>query len=127
VFAFNCPVNRRRAARPFPVLAAVFAVAVPGFLLAACSAQSASAPDNPATTATTATTATAATAATADPAEAFADLLVTAVRAAVVAPEPELRRWFSWPWYGTATLVDDLIRAGRLRRLDAHIAVAGSA
>jgi hypothetical protein len=66
--------------------------------------------------------ATTATTATADPAEAFADLLVTAVRAAVVASEPELRRWFSWPWYWTATLVDDLIRAGRLRRLDAHIA-----
>ena len=59
-------------------------------------------------------------AATADPAEAFADLLVTAVRAAVVAPEPELRRWFSWPWYWTDTLVDDLIDAGRLRRLDDH-------
>jgi hypothetical protein len=70
-----------------------------------------------------ATASTAATAATADPAEAFGDLLVTAVQAAVVAPEPELRRWFSWPWYWTATLVDDLIRAGRLRRLDAHIAV----
>jgi hypothetical protein len=67
--------------------------------------------------------ATTATAATADPAEAFADLLVTAVRAAVVAPEPELRRWFSWPWYWTDTLIDDLIRAGRLRRLDANIAV----
>ena len=69
--------------------------------------------------------ATAATAATADPAEAFADLLVAAVRAAVVAPEPELRRWFSWAWYWTDTLVDDLVRAGRLRRLDAHIAVTG--
>jgi hypothetical protein len=67
--------------------------------------------------------AAAATAVTADPAEAFADLLVTAVRAAVVAPEPELRRWFSWTWYWTDTLVDDLVRAGRLRRLDAHIAV----
>jgi hypothetical protein len=60
--------------------------------------------------------------ASADPAEAFADLLVAAVRAAVVAPEPELRRWFSWTWYWTDTLVDDLVRAGRLRRLDAHIA-----
>ena len=69
------------------------------------------------------TAATANPAAPADPAEAFADLLVTAVRAAVVAPEPELRRWFSWPWYWTDTLVDDLVRAGRLRRLDAHIAV----
>jgi hypothetical protein len=68
-----------------------------------------------------------ATAASADPAEAFADLLVAAVRAAVVAPEPELRRWFSWTWYWTDTLVDDLIRSGRLRRFDAHIAVAGSA
>jgi hypothetical protein len=67
--------------------------------------------------------ATTATAATADPAEAFADLLVTAVRAAVVAPEPELRRWFSWPWYWTDTLIYDLIRSGRLRRLDANIAV----
>jgi hypothetical protein len=63
-------------------------------------------------------------AATADPAEAFADLLVTAVRAAVLAPEPELRRWFSWPWYWTGTLLDDLIRAGRLRRLDGHITAA---
>jgi len=64
-----------------------------------------------------------AAAASADPAEAFAGLIVTAVRAAVVAPEPELRRWFSWPRYWTDTLVDDLVRAGRLRRLDAHIAV----
>ena len=37
----------------------------------------------------------------ADPAEAFGDLLVAAVRAAVLAPEPELRRWFSWQWYWT--------------------------
>jgi hypothetical protein len=77
----------------------------------------------PAATAATAATASPATANAADPAEAFADLLVTAVRAAVVAPEPELRRWFSWTWYWTDTLVDDLVRAGRLRRLDAHIAV----
>jgi hypothetical protein len=66
-------------------------------------------------------------AAPADPAEAFADLLVTAVRAAVVAPEAELRRWFSWPWYWTDTLVDDLIDAGRLRRLDDHVAIRGPA
>ena len=62
-------------------------------------------------------------AATADPADAFADLLVAAVRAAVLAPEPELRRWFSWPWYWTDTLIDDLIQAGRLRRLDGDVAV----
>jgi hypothetical protein len=60
--------------------------------------------------------------ASADPSEAFADLLVTAVRAAVLAPEPELRRWFSWPWYWTDALVDDLVRAGRLRRRDDYIA-----
>ena len=66
-------------------------------------------------------------AAASDPAEALADLLVAAVRAAVVAPEPELRRWFSWTWYWTDTLVDDLIRSGRLRRVDAHIAAVGSA
>jgi len=58
----------------------------------------------------------------ADPVDAFADLLVAAVRAAVVAPERELRRrWFSWQWYWTDTLVDDLVRAGRLRRLDGHV------
>jgi hypothetical protein len=74
------------------------------------------------TAATAAATAAASASASADPAEAFADLLVAAVRAAVVAPEPELRRWFSWTWYWTDTLVDDLVRAGRLRRLDAHIA-----
>jgi hypothetical protein len=59
----------------------------------------------------------------ADPGEALGDLLVAAVKAAVVAPEPELRRWFSWRWYWTDTLVDDLVRAGRLRRVDAHITV----
>ena len=46
---------------------------------------------------------------------------VAGVRAAVIAPEREMRRWFSWPWYWTDTLVDDLIAAGRLRRLDAHV------
>jgi hypothetical protein len=66
-------------------------------------------------------------AATTDPTEALADLVVAAVRAAVLTPEPELRRWFSWPWYWTDTLIDDLVRAGRLRRLDAHIAIPGPA
>jgi hypothetical protein len=64
------------------------------------------------------------TTASANPAEALADLVVTAVRAAVLAPEPELRRWFSWPWYWPDTLVDDLIRVGRLRLLDARIVAA---
>jgi len=59
-----------------------------------------------------------------DPGEALADLIVAAVRAAVLAPEAELRRWFSWQWYWTDTLVDDLVRAGRLRRADGHVTTA---
>jgi len=56
-----------------------------------------------------------------DPAESFAALLAAAVKAAVVASEPELRRWFSWPWYWTDTLIDDLITDGRLRRIDGYV------
>jgi sigma-E factor negative regulatory protein RseB len=41
VFAFNCPVNRRRDARSPILVAAVLAVAVPGFLVTACSGQTA--------------------------------------------------------------------------------------
>ncbi len=57
----------------------------------------------------------------ADPVLALADLIVAGVRAAVVAPEPELQRWFSWRWYWTGGLVDDLVRQGRLRRVDGHV------
>ena len=60
-----------------------------------------------------------------DPVAAFGDLIAGAVRAAVLAPETELRRWFSWPWYWTDSLVDDLIGQGRLRRIDGHVTVAG--
>ena len=58
-----------------------------------------------------------------DPCRALGDLVVAGVRAAVLAPEPELRRWFSWQWYWTGTLVDDLVRDGRLRRADGYVAV----
>jgi hypothetical protein len=58
----------------------------------------------------------------ADPGTALGDLVAAAVRAAVVAGEAEARRWFSWPWYWTDTLIADLVRAGRLRRIDAHLA-----
>jgi hypothetical protein len=58
-----------------------------------------------------------------DPVESFAALLAVAVGAAVVAPEPELRRWFSWQWYWTDTLVDDLVGDGRLRRIDGYLTV----
>jgi hypothetical protein len=60
-----------------------------------------------------------------DPGRALRDLIAAGVRASVVAPEAELRRWFSWPWYWTDTLVDDLVREGRLRRVDGHVAAAG--
>jgi hypothetical protein len=62
----------------------------------------------------------------ADPSRALKDLLAAAVRASVVAPELELRRWFSWQWYWTGTLVDDLIREGRLRRVDGYVTAVRS-
>jgi len=60
----------------------------------------------------------------ADPRQALADLIAAAVRAAVVAPEREVRRWFSWRWYWTGELIDGLLRDGRLRRVDGHVAAA---
>ena len=60
----------------------------------------------------------------ADPATALRELVAAGVRAAVVAPEAELARWFSWRWYWSPTLVDDLISAGRLHRVDGHVAAA---
>jgi hypothetical protein len=44
------------------------------------------------------------------------DLVVAGVRAAVVAPEPQLRRWFSWPWRFPDDLVERLVASGRLER-----------
>jgi hypothetical protein len=61
----------------------------------------------------------------ADPGAALRDLVAAGVRAGVVAPESELRRWFSWLWYWSDSIVDDLIRDGRARRLDGHIVAAG--
>jgi hypothetical protein len=52
-------------------------------------------------------------------------LIAAAVRAAVLAPETELRRWFSWLWYWSDSLVDDLIGQARLRRIDGHVAATG--
>jgi hypothetical protein len=59
-----------------------------------------------------------------DPRQALAGLIAAAVRAAVVAPERELRRWFSWQWYWTDGLIDGLLREGRLRKVDGHLAAA---
>jgi hypothetical protein len=51
-------------------------------------------------------------------------LLCEGVRAAVVAPERELKRWFSWVWYWDDSLVDTLVSDGRLRRVDGHVTLA---
>jgi hypothetical protein len=57
-----------------------------------------------------------------DPRRALGELLCAGVRAAVVAPETELPRWFSWRWHWDHGLMDELVRAGRLLRVDGHIA-----
>ena len=49
----------------------------------------------------------------------LADLIVAGVKAAVVAPERELSRWFSWPWYWDDAILDD----ERLVRVDGHMTV----
>jgi hypothetical protein len=56
-----------------------------------------------------------------DPRQALGELICAGVRAAVVAPERELVRWFSWRWYWDDGLVDRLVDAGRLIRVDGHV------
>jgi len=51
----------------------------------------------------------------------LADLVVAAVRAAVVAPERELPRWFSWRWYWNDDVVERLVGERRLGRVDGHV------
>lgn len=60
-----------------------------------------------------------------DPREALGNLLCAGVRAAVVAPERELARWFSWRWYSDGALVDELVRDGRLLRVEGRVAAGG--
>jgi hypothetical protein len=62
--------------------------------------------------------------ATATPRDALGDLLCAGVRAAVVASEGEVSRWFSWRWYWDADLVDELVESGRLVRVDGCLATA---
>jgi hypothetical protein len=57
-----------------------------------------------------------------EPRRALGELVCAGVRAAVVAPERELRRWFSWAWYWDDALVDRLVAEGRLVRVDGHLA-----
>jgi hypothetical protein len=55
----------------------------------------------------------------------LAEVVVAGVRAAVVAPERELGRWFSWRWYWRDELVDELVAEGRLfRPADGWVAAA---
>jgi hypothetical protein len=56
-----------------------------------------------------------------DPTRALGELVCAGVRAAVVAPERELPRWFSWRWYWSDSLVDELVGSGRLARVDEHV------
>jgi len=46
----------------------------------------------------------------------LAELVVAGVRAAVVCPEREPRRWFSWTWLWHSELMDGLVDDGRLTR-----------
>jgi hypothetical protein len=57
---------------------------------------------------------------------ALGDLVCAGVRAAVVAPERELVRWFSWRWYWDDALVDELVSADRLVRVDGHVTAAAA-
>lgn len=52
----------------------------------------------------------------AGPEEGLARLVVAGVRAAVLAPEKEIRRWFSWKWLFGADLLDRLVAEGALAR-----------
>lgn len=53
----------------------------------------------------------------ADPRRALEEVVVAGVRAAVLARESEISKWFSWRWYAGADLCDSLVSSGRLRRL----------
>jgi hypothetical protein len=46
----------------------------------------------------------------------LAELVVAGVRAAVLAPEQEIPRWFSWRWYWEDDLLGRLVEEGRLVR-----------
>jgi hypothetical protein len=50
----------------------------------------------------------------------LADLVVRAVRAAVLTPAREVSRWFSWQWYWDDAILDD----ERLVHVNGHVAAA---
>jgi hypothetical protein len=51
-----------------------------------------------------------------DPDPSLDELVVAGVRAAVLVPEQEPRRWFSWTWRWEDGLIDRLVAEGRLER-----------
>ena len=58
----------------------------------------------------------------ADPRHALRDLVCAGVSSAVLAPEHEPARWFSWRWYWDDGLLEELVESGRLARVDGHLA-----
>ena len=53
----------------------------------------------------------------------LAELVVAGVRAAVVAPAAEIKRWFSWEWYWDDAILED----ERLVHVDGHVALRAGA
>lgn len=60
-------------------------------------------------------------------AEAVEDFLVAGVRAAIVAPEKELQKWFSWRPLINGALVDRLCEQGRIVRVGGDLIAAAPA
>jgi hypothetical protein len=56
----------------------------------------------------------------ANPDQALDELVVTGVRAAVIAPEAEVRKWFSWPV--ASSMIDRLVDEGRVTRIGNELA-----
>jgi len=50
----------------------------------------------------------------------LADLVVAGVRAAVVAPAAEIKRWFTWQWYWDDAILED----ERVVHVDGHVTAA---
>ncbi|MGH8979480.1 MAG: hypothetical protein ACRDWE_00460, partial [Acidimicrobiales bacterium] len=59
-----------------------------------------------------------------DPHDALEDLVAVGLRAAVLAPETELARWFSWRWYARPDLLERLVDTGRAVRLGGGLVAA---
>ena len=62
-----------------------------------------------------------------DIARALEEVIIAGVRAAVIAHERELRRWFSWRWYFLADLIERLVETHRLSRVAADRVALGPA